>query len=120
VQLEVAVSKVVDRLEELALLDDKSYGRALLHDELFLRNRGVRVAKRRLAEKGVPDEIAEELVAEVDRDVIAEVQKEYVLKKFRQAQNTLDIDKAKRRVFGQAARRGIPSSIVLEILSAVR
>ncbi len=98
---------VLDRLESLGLLDDRAYAEALVRSITRTRPAGPKLLKQKLWQKGVPQKIAEAVLAEAGPD--AESQAEQAIafaQKKAASMERLDAATRKRRLYGQLARRG--------------
>jgi regulatory protein len=110
-------SGVLDRLEELRLLDDEAYA------EAFVRSRqrsGVarRSMGRELQTKGVPQGAADAALEQID----AEQERATALSfATRRAARTAGMPEAvrRRRLYGFLARRGYPSDVVSSVVDQV-
>jgi len=65
IQPEVAES-VLDRLQEVGLINDEAYARAFVTSRQRMRPRGTRALSSELWAKGIPPEVAERVLAETD------------------------------------------------------
>ncbi len=114
VPAEVA-ERLLDRFEEVGLVDDAAFAR----DWVQSRQAGRGLARRALAvelrRKGVAPEVVSEAVATVDPDDEAEAARELVRRK-RRSLERFDRQTQARRLTGMLARKGYPSSIVLEVV----
>ncbi len=111
---EVAV-RLLDRFEEVGLVDDEAFARSWVES----RQAGKGLARRALAQelrrKGVDDEVAREVLDEVDPDDELESARDLVRRKLRTAAR-LDRDTAIRRLTGMLARKGYPSSVAFRVV----
>ncbi|MGN6575511.1 MAG: regulatory protein RecX [Nocardioides sp.] len=111
---DVAV-RLLDRFEEVGLVDDEAFARSWVES----RQAGKGLARRALAQelrrKGVDDEVAREVLDEVDPDAEERAARELVRRKLRTAAR-LDRDTAVRRLSGMLARKGYPASIAFRVV----
>jgi regulatory protein len=111
---EVAV-RLLDRFEEVGLVDDEAFARSWVES----RQAGKGLARRALAQelrrKGVDDEVAREVLDEVDPEDEVESARELVRRKLRTAAR-LDRDTAIRRLTGMLARKGYSSSVAFRVV----
>jgi regulatory protein len=114
VPAEVA-ERLLDRFEEVGLVDDAAFAR----DWVQSRHAGRGLARRALAvelrRKGVDPEVVSEAVATVDPDDEAEAARELVRRK-RRSLERFDRQTQARRLTGMLARKGYPSSVVVEVV----
>jgi regulatory protein len=111
---EVAV-RLLDRFEEVGLVDDEAFARSWVES----RQAGKGLARRALAQelrrKGVDDEVAREVLDEVEPDDEVESARVLVRRKLRTAAR-LDRDTAIRRLTGMLARKGYPPSVAFRVV----
>ncbi len=111
---QVAV-RLLDRFEEVGLVDDEAFARSWVES----RQAGKGLARRALAQelrrKGVDDEVAREVLEDVDPDDEESAARELVRRKMRTAAR-LDRDTAIRRLSGMLARKGYPASVAFRVV----
>ena len=108
---EEVATRLLDRFEEVGLVDDTAFARAWVSR----RQRGGKgLARRALAQelrrKGVDDEIAREALDEVDPDDEEAAARALVRRKLRSLAR-VDDTTATRRLVGMLARKGYPSGL---------
>jgi regulatory protein len=107
--------RLLDRFEEVGLVDDEAFARAWVQS----RQPGKGLARRALAQelrhKGVDDETAAIALDEVDSDDEVEAARTLVRRKLR-AVASLDRDVAVRRLTGMLARKGYPSGVCFRVV----
>ena len=96
-----AASYAVERMKELGLVDDTRFAERLAN-ELSSQNRSKREILRKLFEKGVPNEIAQQAADALECDPAAQIT-ELIAKKY--ARN-LETEEGVRKVFAALVRRG--------------
>ena len=108
-------ARVLDRFEEVGLVDDAAFAR----EWVAQRQQGRGLARRALAQelrrKGIDDEVARDALGGIDPDDEVEVARELVRRKLRSVQG-LDSDKAVRRLVGMLARKGHSSSVAYRVV----
>jgi regulatory protein len=111
---QVAV-RLLDRFEEVGLVNDEAFARSWVES----RQAGKGLARRALAQelrrKGVDDEVAREVLDDVDPDDEEHAARELVRRKLRTAAR-LDRDTAVRRLSGMLARKGYPASVAFRVV----
>ncbi len=109
--------RVLDRFEEVGLIDDEDFARAWV--ESRQRSRGVasRVLAMELRRKGVDDDTSREVLAELDPDVERQNAHRLVQKKLRSMQG-LDPSTQVRRLTGMLARKGYPPQVAFDVVRA--
>jgi regulatory protein len=107
--------RLLDRFEEVGLVDDEAFARAWVQS----RQPGKGLARRALAQelrrKGVDDEVARSALDEVDPDDEVEAARGLVRRRLRTVQQ-LDRDTAVRRLTGMLARKGYPAGTCFRVV----
>ena len=106
------IAEVLQRLEELKLIDDHAFGEMVVRDVMH-KPTGPRLLRQKLMQKGVDRQLIDGLVDEAtnDDDQQAESAKELVRKKLR-GMARLDAATRQRRIYGLLARRGFTGDAV--------
>jgi regulatory protein len=112
---EEVAERLLDRFEEVGLVDDQAFARAWVQS----RQPGKGLARRALAQelrrKGVEDEVARTALDEVDPE--DEVQAARLLVRRRQGSVAgLARDTAVRRLTGMLARKGYPAGLCFRVV----
>lgn len=109
--------RVLDRLTELGLLDDKAFAHALVRQTVRGKPAGPRLLKQKLSQKGVPQKIAEEAVAAEQPDEATQRTQAFALAEKRLASmSKLEPLAQKRRIYGLLARRGFEMDVVQDVM----
>ena len=112
---EAVATRLLDRFEEVGLVDDEAFARAWVQS----RQPGKGLARRALAQelrrKGVDDEVAAVALDEVDPDDEVETARALVRRKLRTVV-TLDRDVKVRRLPGMLARKGYPAGVCFRVV----
>ena len=111
---EVAV-RLLDRFEEVGLIDDAGFAREWVEQRQSGRGLARRALAQELRRKGIDDELAREVLDEVDPDDEVEAARMLVRAKLRSMRN-LDRDKAVRRLVGMLARKGHSSGVAYRVV----
>jgi regulatory protein len=115
----VAVA-VLDRMEEVGLVDDTAYAGMLVRSQQAGRGLARRALAQELRRKGVDDETARAALDEVDPHDEEDRARELVAKKLR-SMSGLDAVVQTRRLAGMLARKGYPSELSMRVVrEAVR
>lgn len=110
---ESVVLDVLDRFEEVGLLDDKAFAEGFVHARQG--NRGRRALAQELRRKGIDDDTAEEALEVVD-DESEEVAARALLQRPVVATRGVDRAKRQRRLVGLLARRGFSPGLVVRVV----
>jgi regulatory protein len=112
---EEIATRLLDRFEEVGLVDDAAFARLWVDS----RQSGKGLARRALAQelrrKGVADEIAREVLDEVDPADEEAAARELVRRKLRSMSRLDDVTKT-RRLLGMLARKGYPSGLAMTVI----
>jgi regulatory protein len=108
-------ARLLDRFEEVGLVDDEAFARAWVQS----RQPGKGLARRALAQelrrKGVEDDVARAALDEVDPDDEIEAARALVRRRLRTV-GRLDRDTAVRRLSGMLARKGYPAGVCFRVV----
>lgn len=109
---------VLDRFEEVGLIDDDAYARMWVESRHRSKALARSVLKRELAERGIDRESVDEALAVIDDDAEWQRAREFAGKKFR-VRGGEDRLKAVNRLAGQLARKGYPANICFTVAREV-
>lgn len=104
---EDVAARLLDRFEEVGLVDDEAFARAWVEGRQRSRGLARTALAVELRRKGVADETAKTVLAEVDPGAEEETAAVLVRKKLRSMRG-LDEQVAVRRLVGMLARKGYP------------
>lgn len=106
---------LLTRFEEVGLIDDEAFARSWVQS----RQAGKGLARRALAQelrrKGVDDEVAREVLDEVNPEDEVEAARTLVRRKLRSVER-VDRTTAIRRLSGMLARKGYPAGVALRVV----
>ncbi len=108
-----AAIKAVERLEELGLIDDEKFAKRYAHELLSVKHISPTGAIRKLIEKGIDRELANDVVDEINCDIDENI-KAVIDKKY--AKNLFD-EKGKRRCVNGLMRLGYSYSDIKSALN---
>jgi regulatory protein len=107
--------RLLDRFEEVGLVDDAAFARDWVQSRQAGRGLARRALAQELRRKGVDDETAREALDEVDPEQEVEAARLLVRRKLRTVQR-LGRDVAARRLTGMLARKGYPSGLCFRVV----
>ena len=107
------VADVLDRLEELGLLDDLDYARRCAADLLHLKKYSVSRVRQELRCRGVEEADIEEALQQIDSDPLQQI-REVVEKKYRSG---LSDEKGRRRAVNGLQRLGYSYGQIRQVLN---
>lgn len=108
---EIICDELIDRFVDLGYLDDATFAEQLVMSAMDKRGEGRRAVAETLRKRGIPRDVAEAALATLPDDD-AERALDFARSKIRGVQGA-EYDAALRRLSGQLARRGYPSSVAL-------
>ncbi|MCW2760623.1 MAG: regulatory protein RecX [Marmoricola sp.] len=108
-------TRLLDRFEEVGLVDDAAFAREWVEQRQSGRGLARRALAQELRRKGIEDEVAQEVLAEIDDDDEVAAARMLVRAKLRSTRS-LDRDKAVRRLVGMLARKGHSSSVAFRVV----
>jgi regulatory protein len=108
-------TKLLDRFEEVGLVDDAAFAREWVESRHTSRGLAKRALSVELRRKGVDDEVIAEAVSEVSADDEDASARELVRRKLRSLSRFDDATKT-RRLQGMLARKGYPSAVVFRVV----
>jgi regulatory protein len=107
--------RVLDRFEEVGLIDDTAFAEMLVRSQQTSRSLGRRGLAHELRRKGVDDETAQAALAQVDDESELAAAQALVQRRL-QATRGLDRDKRMARLVGMLARKGYPSGVTMTVV----
>ena len=111
-------AQVLDRFEEVGLIDDASYARMWVES----RHRGKALArsvlKQELRQRGVDAEFIDDAIEHIDDDAEYQRAREFAERKARVKPGE-DLAKAMSRLAGQLARKGYPAGVCFSVSKEV-
>lgn len=115
---EPIAEQVLDRFEDVGLIDDAEYAAILVRSKHAERGLARRALAVELARKGIDPETAQSALATIDREDEDTVARELVHRRAR-ASRGLEREKRVRRLVGMLARKGHSPSSAFRIVSDV-
>lgn len=109
------ITIVIDKLTKEGYLNDYTFAKAYLHDQLNFTNNGPYKIKNNLLELGVSKEITEELISEIDNNIVLEKLKKLVQKKLN-ATNSGSLNMIKTKLLTYFYNLGYDKESVLSVL----
>lgn len=110
--------EVLDRYEEVGLIDDAAFAEAWVESRHAVRGLGRRALAQELRTRGVAGELVEQAVAQVDADDEEAAARALVERKLRSTRG-LDAQVRTRRLVGMLARRGYSEGLAFRVVRAV-
>jgi regulatory protein len=111
---------VLDRMEDVGLVDDEAYAAMLVRSQQARRGLAARALRQELRRKGVDDDTAASALAEVDPHAEEDRARELVATRLRSLHG-LDPQVQTRRLAGMLARKGYDAEVAIRVVrEAVR
>ncbi len=112
---EEVVSKVIDRLDRLGLVDDRAFAKTWVENRSEFRPRGRRALRTELRQKGIADELIDLVLEPVDEVALAYRAAIKQSRKYRR----LDWDNYRQKMIAFLARRGFNYGTAAEVVEEV-
>lgn len=112
---ENTVEQVLERLVEINLVDDLAYAQMFIRSKIASRGLAPLVLRKELAQKGVPAELIELALGELDPEATREIALGQAQKKLRSLQG-VDEQIQTRRIASFLARKGYPSNLIWSVI----
>ena len=111
---------VMQRLDELGLIDDTAYAQMLIRETQRAKPAGPMLLRQKLMQKKVDRSLIDRLVAEAtaDPDDQRAAARQLVEKKLPSLAR-FDAATRKRRLYGQLARRGFTSDVISDAMAGI-
>jgi regulatory protein len=106
---EEVIAEVLDRYDEVGIIDDAAFARAWVSSRHHGRGLARRALANELRRRGVDAEVANEALESLDEDEEAETARSLVDRKLRTATGTPEA--VFRRLVGMLARKGYPAGV---------
>lgn len=116
---EDVIDVVLDRMEDVGLVDDEAYAAMLVRSKLASRGLARRALRQELKRKGIDDDVATVALEQVDDDVERE-QALVLARKKMVTMSRLDEPTQTRRVAGLLARKGYSGELVWSVIRQVQ
>ncbi|MBB4946575.1 regulatory protein [Kitasatospora gansuensis] len=111
-------AEVLDRYEEVGLIDDGAFAAAWVESRHAVRGLGRRALAQELRQRGVAGELVERALEQVDSEDEEEAARELVRRKLRTVR-ALDPQVRTRRLVGMLARRGYSEGLAFRAVKDV-
>lgn len=108
---EEVADQVLDRYDEVGLVDDAAFARAWVSSRHNGRGLARRALANELRQRGVDGEVASEALDELDEETEAETARTLVERKLRATRG--EPDAVFRRLVGMLARKGYPAGVAI-------
>ncbi|MEA1926774.1 MAG: regulatory protein RecX [Candidatus Auribacterota bacterium] len=113
------ITAVIKRLKELDLLDDKKFARLWTRSRVHSKPRSAWLISRELREKGISEEVIQEVVEDEYTPEQEEEAAMSLAKKQAMRYRTDEPEKAREKLFAFLSRRGFSSDLIWKCLEEV-
>jgi regulatory protein len=110
------IIRVISKLNELKVLDDKDFAKIFIESKLRTHPSGKGLLKNKLIEKGISKEIIEESLEKYYDDETEESKADKILTKYMNKKTSDDIYTKKRKCFQHLASKGFGFDLINELL----
>jgi len=111
------IAKVLDRLQEIGLIDDADFANQWVHSRHTYSGKGKRALAVELRLKGIDQDVASEALSQIDPEDERERAAELVRRKLKN-KPVDDRDKVTRRLVSMLARKGYSAGMSYEVVKA--
>ncbi|WGV52187.2 recombination regulator RecX [Rhodococcus erythropolis] len=111
------ITKVLDRLQEIGLIDDADFANQWVHSRHTYSGKGKRALAVELRLKGIDQDVASEALSQIDPEDERERAAELVRRKLKN-KRVDDRDKVTRRLVSMLARKGYSAGMSYEVVKA--
>ena len=111
------ITKVLDRLQEIGLIDDADFANQWVHSRHTYSGKGKRALAVELRLKGIDQDVASEALSQIDPEDERERAAELVRRKLKN-KPVADRDKVTRRLVSMLARKGYSAGMSYEVVKA--
>jgi regulatory protein len=111
------VAKVLDRFEQVGLVDDAEFARSLVRSRQASRGLAGRALRQELRRSGVDDDTAADALADIDPEQELATAQALVAKRLPSTRG-LPTPKRISRLAGMLARKGYPSALTMQVVRA--
>lgn len=109
---DTAIETVIERLERAGLLDDEAFARYWVDNRERFNPRSARALRHELRQKGVSDQVADKVLADLDEQDAAYRAAQAKVRRYAHA----DEDEFRKRMGGYLSRRGFAYGVVRDVL----
>lgn len=109
------IDETMDKLTKAGFIDDHKYAENFIHSKRKYEKLGSSSIKMKLLQKGISNDIIDELLSQIDQDELRQTATELAEKKLRQLRREPDRNKRIQKIVSFLAYRGYGAGIAYEI-----
>lgn len=110
------IEKAIEELQDMGYINDRVYARKFVNDRIKLKPKSVRMLKMELQNKGIEDEIIDEVLREVDQDD-EEIALRLISKKF--GRYDLRDEKVQKKAYTFLCGRGFSYHLASKVINRI-
>lgn len=112
---EKLITQIMERLIELKLVDDREFARFWVEQRIKFKRKPIRVIKYELKQKGIEENLIEEILSTVDDNNLDLENAKRLAKKKMDFYRNLSPEKRREKVMGHLLRKGFSYDVVKKI-----
>ena len=112
---EEIIERVIDRLRGASLVNDQGFASLWVENRVQFKPRGKRALSSELFQKGIPNKIIEDVLAELDEEELAYQCARSKIRKY----SGLEEKAFQKKLSGLLTRRGFPYHIIKDVVSSL-
>lgn len=112
------IRKVIDFLVDLGYVDDLNFARMWIKSRLQFKPKGVRFLKYELRQKGIDEQIIEEVVKSLNKELEYRLARELAVRRLEKLQGN-NRQVIQRRLLSFLGRRGFDTALTLKIVKGL-
>lgn len=109
------VNKIIQKLKELNLINDKEYCKAYINDKLYLSKSGINKIRIELLEQDIPYEVIEEELKNVDTSILSNRLEKLIIKKIN-SNKKYSNNLLKQKILNEMINLGYDKNSIIEII----
>lgn len=113
-----AVDTVIGKLEDLHYLDDAAYAKSYINTQLRTTANGPKIMEQKMVQKGVPNNIIQDKLAEIDEDILLENAVEFAKKQARK-QKRASFQQMLTKIRQSLYQKGFGNEIIEEAIKSL-
>ena len=112
---DIDIEKIIDRLKEIGFINDVNYAKAYISDSIYLRNDGPHKIKSYLLSQEIDEDVIDEELSKLDREVIYDKLEKLIIKKLRVDKKN-SAYQLRQKIVIDMVNLGYSKDMILEIL----
>lgn len=113
------VDETIDKLIQMKWLNDEAFVESFIYSKRTYEKLGVNAIRMKLLQKGVPRDIIDANLVDIDQDELYETAKVLAERKYRSLQKEPDMNKRVQKLVSFLAYRGYSSSVAYQVAKEI-